>query len=827
MIDLEGEMRKKIGLAFIIISVILTVVSCQPKAWWEDYWWPDRFPGKPEEPTDTVPERDVVEEFLRTFNPGQALKDAAEMRRDIWYVDYGTPDALSSSSLNARSAGTEVEGMVYRYVFFNGYQQSSLGLIYNDGYMVFGIDADTVGDGKTVYTISATEGIEVETITGQVVTGLVIEETKASTDSITSIVRNDEGDVVITISGGDFSELPSSATVTSPELGGETISKAEADFTEIQVDPAEGVRDLDIEGILRAVMSGELGDYPEGILVLNTKVLRDEEYVVFNVVLDDYVVNDNAVSGKLKLYLYPSSTFNLNDWTIESYEAESDGYLTVITGGKSGYRISFENVNGPCSVRAVHLSSDTAEFSDYSNLLSSYQGSFTVNGRTISEGSIYGDGTESNPFKIDSGSMLVDFFSNEENFDKYVVLTDDVDLDGLRWPYNHGRYPSFSGHFDGDNYSIKNLLVESDSTTGFMDIQEGGVFENVSFESASINITSGGGNPKYLSIFTENHGTIRNVSVDAESKISAISQYGSAINLYIGGIVGFNGPTGVIENVSNAAEIDFKFNTLKAVGGIAGISAGKIDSAVNKAEIINNETQSQIGGIVGQAVQGSEIVNSINEGNITGKDSAGGIVGIIGNYTSDDSIPSVGGVRISNVINTGDISAAAASGIVGSVKSDLDAPIELSAVTNEGSVTGDDIAGIITNASSFFGPEIIVIGAANTGSLTGGNSIAGIVNNNEKSQFADTIVNITAAYSSGEKSGTALLYNGVVFNNGEVSCESCYYSSASSTEEISGVSHVDDASAWPEAIEAMNDSLNGMAFKFLLGESGLPVLSRI
>ena len=288
---------------------------------------------------------------------------------------------------------------------------------------------------KTVYTISATEGIEVETITGQVVTGLVIEETKASTDSITSIVRNDEGDVVITISGGDFSELPSSATVTSPELGGETISKAEADFTEIQVDPAEGVRDLDIEGILRAVMSGELGDYPEGILVLNTKVLRDEEYVVFNVVLDDYVVNDNAVSGKLKLYLYPSSTFNLNDWTIESYEAESDGYLTVITGGKSGYRISFENVNGPCSVRAVHLSSDTAEFSDYSNLLSSYQGSFTVNGRTISEGSIYGDGTESNPFKIDSGSMLVDFFSNEENFDKYVVLTDDVDLDGLRWPY--------------------------------------------------------------------------------------------------------------------------------------------------------------------------------------------------------------------------------------------------------------------------------------------------------------------------------------------------------------------------------------------------------
>ena len=587
---------------------------------------------------------------------------------------------------------------------------------------------------------------------------------------------------------------------------------------EVQIDPEKAVRSLDIKNILTTVMSSELRVYPEGIQVLSTEVLRDEGYVVFNVVLDDYIVNDNTVSGKLRLTLYPSSTFNSGGWPIETYEAESDGDLIITTDGNSGYRLSFRNVNGPCSVTATYLNTATAAFTDFSSLFSNYQGSFTVNDKTITEGTIYGEGTESSPFRIGSGQELVDFFSNEANFDKHVVLVNDVYLDGLLWPNNHSRYPSFSGHFDGGNNSIENLHIESAGATGFMDIQEGGVFENVSFVNASVRMTSGSGNLDYLSIFPENHGTIRNVSVDSDSMIS------TAVDCYIGGIVGFNGPAGVIENVSNAASMEFNFSTSSAVGGIAGISAGKIDSVVNKAEI-NNETQSQIGGIVGQAVQGSEIVNSINEGNITGKDSAGGIVGIIGNYTSDDSIPSVGGVRISNVINTGDISAAAASGIVGSVKSDLDAPIELSAVTNEGSVTGDDIAGIITNASSFFGPEIIVIGAANTGSLTGGNSIAGIVNNNEKSQFADTIVNITAAYSSGEKSGTASLYNGVVFNNGEVSCESCYYSSELNTEEISGVKHIADDSEWQNAIEAMNDSLDGMAFKFSLGASGLPVLS--
>ena len=781
--------------------------------------------GRPEGPSETVPEKDIAEEFLKTFNPGQALIDAASGRSDIWFEDQDSPEAISSrSSLDSRSA---VTGMIYRYVFFNGYQQSSLGLIYNDGYMVFSIDADTVGnEGGTVYAISAAEGIEVETITGQVVKGLVIEETKSTTTAIRSITVNDEGKKVITIEGGEFSELPSSAAVTTPELGDEAISKAESEFVEVQIDPEKAVRSLDIKNILTTVMSSELRVYPEGIQVLSTEVLRDEGYVVFNVVLDDYIVNDNTVSGKLRLTLYPSSTFNSGGWPIESYEAESDGDLIITTDGNSGYRLSFRNVNGPCSVTATYLKTATAAFTKYSSLFSNYQGSFTVNGKTITEGTIYGEGTESSPFRISSGAELVDFFSNESNFDKYVVLTGNIDLKDFVWPGSHARYPSFSGHFDGGNHSIENLHIESDGSTGFMDILEGGVFEDVSFVNAAVSMTSGGGNPRYLSIFPENHGTIRNVSVDADSRIST-----AIIKCYIGGIVGFNGSSGVIENVTNAASIDFNFSTTSAVGGIAGISAGKISGAVNEADIIDEGTAktSQIGGIVGRAVQGSEIVNSRNEGNITGTHSAGGIVGIIGTYnvSPSDVVPSEGGVKISNVINTGDITAPVASGIAGRIESDLYAPIELSAVTNTGRVTGDDIAGIITTTAQTPEHEIIITGAANTGLLEGSNSIAGVVNNNREPFFGVDVVDITAAYSSGEKSGTASAYNGVVFNKGEVSCEACYYSSEANTEEISGVTHIDDTTEWEGAIEAMNAALAGMDFEFTSGDAGLPVLPEV
>ncbi len=817
--ELEGDMRRRIGYALIIVAVILAAVACQPKAWWEeDYWWPDRFPGKPEGPSETVPEKDIAEEFLKTFNPGQALIDAASGRSDIWFEDKDSPEAISSrSSLNARAVDG---GMIYRYVHFNGYQQSSLGLIYNDGYMVFSIDADTVGnEGGTVYTISAAEGIEVETITGQVVKGLVIEETKSTTTAIKSITVNDAGKNVITIEGGEFSELPSSAAVTTPELGDEAISKAESELVEVQIDPEEAVRDLGIKNILTTVMSSELREYPDGIQVLSTEVLRDEGYVVFNVVLDDYIVNDNTVSGKFRLTLYPSSTFNSGSWPIESYEAESDGDLIITTDGNSGYRLSFRNVNGPCSVTATYLKTATAAFTDFSSLFSNYQGSFTVNDKTITEGTIYGEGTESSPFRIGSGQELVDFFSNEANFDKHVVLVNDVYLDGLSWPNNHSRYPSFSGHFDGGNNSIENLHIESAGSTGFMDIQEGGVFENVSFVNASVSMTSGAGNPDYLSIFPENHGTIRNVSVDSDSMIS------TAIKCYIGGIVGFNGPAGVIENVSNAASMEFNFSTSSAVGGIAGISAGKIIGAVNTADIIDDGTAktSQIGGIVGLTVQGSEIVNSRNEGNITGTLSAGGIVGIIDDYSDG---PSEGGVKISNVINTGDITAPVASGIAGRIESDLYAPIELLAATNTGSVTGDDIAGIITITVGTYGPDVIVAGAANTGSLAGNESITGVVNNNKEPSFGGSI-DITAAYSSGEKSGTASAYNGVVFNKGEVSCEACYYSSEANTEEISGVTHIEDTTEWEGAIDAMNAALAGMDFEFTVGDAGLPVLPEV
>ena len=783
-------------------------MACQPA---NKPWLPDGVHPQPPK----VAESEIVEKFLVEFNPGQALVDAADSSRsDIYYKDGDAP-AVSS----ARSA---YEGIVYRYVYFDGYKQDSMDLILNSGYMLFIINGNTAGTGKTGYTISVPEGLEIETLSGQVVSDFVVEDVSSTTAAITA-VEVDGDKITITINEKEFSELPPSTTASTPGMNGESISKGELEeFTEIQIEPEDGVKNLDINSIIKEVLSNFSNNYTDGMSEISRELQQDNNLVKLGVQLDWYQApaSDYFINGKLNITFRPNDATAANRWEISSFSAESDGSLIVSDDNYEGYKISFENVKGTCSfIVTIEPSGDVKFSSEVKNITFERTSSFTVNGETITEAQIYGDGSVEHPFKVNSGEVLVSLFRETENYDKNFILTDDINLAELTWPVSAKYNKSFTGEFDGQGHAIRNLTIKDPGYNSFMKIGEGGIFENVKFENVKISIDNGT-NLEYLSIFVENHGTISNVSVDEESIIDAIEP-GKYHKLNIGGLVGYNGPTGVIENVSNAATIKFYFTERESAGGIAGVSAGKIENAVNTADIDAGEsTDANIGGIVGTALKRSTINNAINEGSISVQPesksiAAGGIVGAIGNARDNDGWD----VSISNVINNGSISANSASGIAGEIQYSVGA-IELSAVTNTGEVSGERVAGVVIGYGGT--NSVKIIGAANNGTLTGSDSVAGIFNNDD----GNNTVEITAAYSSGEIAGTASSKHGFALDANDT-FDSCYYGGTEAGTAPDGVSYVDGlATTWQTAMDAMNGALSGEDFAFTL-VNGVPALPEI
>lgn len=806
-------MRGLSQFCLIVIAILLTVVACQPNNGF-------LVPPDAEPQISKAEAREITKQFLREFNPGQALVDAADStRNDIYYRDGESP-VVRTSVLPDSIAET-----IYRYVYFNGYQQKESGLTINNGYMLFIIDGDTVGSGKTEYTISTPEGLEIETPAGQVAMDFSIDDVSSTTDAITEIVQ--EGDEIkIIVNEEKFSELPPSATASTPEMEGESISKGEIKFTEVSITPEEAVKNLNINVILEEFLSTFTWNYPDGMSEISRELQRDNGCIKIGILLDWYQANDRFIKGKLNVMLIPNDGSAADKWEIVSCRVESDGNLIVSDDKSEGYEISFTGVTGTCNLIAtIQTSGDVVFSKEVSGIVIDHTGSFVVNEETITEASIYGNGSVEYPFKVNSGEVLVSLFRDENNYDKSFILTDDINLAGLTWPGSgtSGRFLSFSGTFDGDGHAIKNLTIDQPGQTSFMKIDENGVFKDVKFENVEISIKNGS-NLDYLSIFTENHGTISNVSVDEDSTINALDPRGVPYKVNIGGLVGFNGPEGTIENVSNAATIKF-YSDSASVGGIAGISAGKIENAINIADIDSgNGDGSYIGGIVGTAMKGATIINARNEGDIYGLldntkyVTSGGIAGKIDKYqVSDGSSAQSNDVTISNVINTGNISVDYSAGIVGYIFSSQAGSIKLSAVTNVGDISGDYVAGIIIDAGTQ--PTLTITGAANNGPLKGTESVAGVLNVCDRESPNATII---AAYSSGEISGEASKY-GILCGSGS-NLISCYYSFPASREE----GYVDGTTiTWEKAMENMNSSLSNNDFKFTLNSDGLPSLPEI
>ena len=296
---------------------------------------------------------------------------------------------------------------------------------------------------------------------------------------------------------------------------------------------------------------------------------------------------------------------------------------------------------------------------------------------SVAESFAGGKGTKDDPYQIATGSQLAYFAERvnaEEYGEKYAgtyfELTEDIDLGGKEWTpvgetvadliMGGHEYFVFSGNFDGNGYTIKNLTIGTETSPYSGDVcglfgATSGTIEDVVLENVSINYVGGNHSSGYGfrmggALVGYSMGDIVNCTViGLDMKAGSDGSY-VALNS-IGGLVGIqDGDTTVSHSrVSGKIEESTKKGN---VGGFVGTlvkgSSAKYCGADVSVEVTGNGRGIAVGGFVGigNGVTTDEtlIENCYATGNITGAEYAGGFVG------------NISGLNISNCYAKGDVS---------------------------------------------------------------------------------------------------------------------------------------------------------------------------
>ena len=296
---------------------------------------------------------------------------------------------------------------------------------------------------------------------------------------------------------------------------------------------------------------------------------------------------------------------------------------------------------------------------------------------SIAESFAGGKGTKDDPYQIATGSQLAYFAKrvNAEEYgekyaDTYFELTEDIDLGGKEWTpigetvadliMGGHEYFVFSGNFDGNGYTIKNLTIGTETSPYSGDVcglfgATSGTIEDVVLENVSINYVGGNHSSGYGfrmggALVGYSMGDIVNCTVTGlDMKAGSDGSY-VALNS-IGGLVGIQdgGTTVSHSRVSGKIEESTKKGNVGGfVGTLAKGSSAKYCGADVSVEVTGNGRGIAVGGFVGigngVTIDETLIENCYATGNITGAEYAGGFVG------------NISGLNISNCYAKGDVS---------------------------------------------------------------------------------------------------------------------------------------------------------------------------
>ncbi len=248
---------------------------------------------------------------------------------------------------------------------------------------------------------------------------------------------------------------------------------------------------------------------------------------------------------------------------------------------------------------------------------------------------------------------------------KTVRLETDLELTNIN---EMAAVPYFKGTFDGQGHTVSGLTISYDGSVQgmFRYIGEGGTVKNLNVVGT---ITPKGSMTTVGGIAGENRGTIANCTfsgvVRGSSTVGGIVGNNEETGIirgcrtsgivhgdhYAGGIAGKN--SGTIENCINKTNVNtsteeitlnleyINLDNLRStenttditdIGGIAGYSAGKIESCTNNGRIGYQHVGYNVGGITGR--QSGYVNNCMNYGTVYGRKDIGGINGQMEPYNT-------------------------------------------------------------------------------------------------------------------------------------------------------------------------------------------------
>jgi hypothetical protein len=289
-----------------------------------------------------------------------------------------------------------------------------------------------------------------------------------------------------------------------------------------------------------------------------------------------------------------------------------------------------------------------------------------------------GNGTENDPYQIETLENLFWISENENEWDKYYVQTENINasdtenwFEGQGWSPIGNSQEHFSGNYDGQGYVIYELHINrpESSLIGLFGRLHNGTIRNLGLEEANIlgNLSVGA-----LAGILSSNSTILNCY--STGIVNGIGGEGIGVTGDTGGLVGF---------MSWNSRIEYSYSSctvigVNSVGGLLGRSQHHISEIINSYSIGNVIGKDFVGGLVG--INGNSIITeSFSSGNIEGENNIGGLVGynvLVGKISDTYATGNVNGIE-----NVG--------GLVGWNGTD-------SSIMNSysiGSVIGDDFVG--------------------------------------------------------------------------------------------------------------------------------------
>lgn len=263
-----------------------------------------------------------------------------------------------------------------------------------------------------------------------------------------------------------------------------------------------------------------------------------------------------------------------------------------------------------------------------------------------------GNGTFDNPYIINSAAQFIYFIKSTNTFkSKYIELYNSIDLNSVI--LKSGKQ-NFAGHFNGNNFSVLNVVIEqaTTSTLGLFNTLSGdgsitNLDVNITINSAINGATVGGIAGKVLGSSSDDSFVISHVSVSGDINV----KYNSGPSSLVGGGAFGAVKYAVIDTVDANVNVDVRNETTSSKSGYG---------LVNYTDCFGKKGTTGAyytfaGGFVGQIIESiidnskakgsvKSIITRTNTSNVIGTNEGydrrsfcGGFAGLAGNNTFQNS----------------------------------------------------------------------------------------------------------------------------------------------------------------------------------------------